>query len=109
MKKIRMSTYTNEYKLLFNNFQSHIELRYLSKLQVHMGMEISLTCQIGGLPQGLKYIVNPLWSFDLDCSNIFYSQFYQSLAPWQFLLISCILVAFVQSLLTCKKDRNLQN
>jgi hypothetical protein len=34
MKKIQMSTYTNEYKLLFNNFQSHIEFTYLPKLQV---------------------------------------------------------------------------
>jgi hypothetical protein len=50
MKKIQMLTYTNEYKLLLNNFQGHIELTYLSKLQVHMGMEFSLTCQIGGLP-----------------------------------------------------------
>lgn len=51
--------------------------------------------KLGAYPQGLKFIVNPLWSFDLDCSNIFYSQYYQPLAPWQFLPISCIFVAFV--------------
>jgi len=103
LTQMNISDYLITFKAILN---SHI---FPSCKCVHMGMEISLTCQIGGLPQGLKFVVNPLWNFDLDCLNIFYSQYYQSLAPWQFLPISCTLAAFVQSLFTCKKDRNLQS